>query len=105
MKKNKRNPEKSKSFSLRGIPKRIRNQDAQKKQGNRKTKKARKSKKARIGAFGGSGYPGFFCGKFAEILRKVRGNLQKKYVLLRQDPKGCGKVAEISREFAENCLQ
>ena len=44
-----------------------------------------------------------FCGKFAEILRKVRGN----YVLLCQERvrEFCGEFAESSRKFAENFLQ
>ena len=46
---------------------------------------------------------GFFCGKFAEFLRKFC----RKYVLLRQERvrKFCGKFAQILWKFAENFLE
>ena len=47
-----------------------------------------------------------FLRKFAEILRKVRGNLQKiRFIVSGKGAELLRKVAEISQKVAENVLQ
>ena len=49
---------------------------------------------------------GFFFGKFAEILRKACGNLQQiRGIASGKVVEILRKLAEISRKFAEICLQ
>ena len=45
-------------------------------------------------------------GFFAEILRKIRGSLQRiRFIAAGKGAKFCGKFAELSRKFAENFRQ